>query len=54
MSDQPERCEIKVVPHPVKGIELELKGNCSDALKIIEALPPRRRRYMQRRIKKVD
>jgi hypothetical protein len=54
MSDQPERCKIKIVPHPVKGVELELKGNCFDTIKIIESLPPRRSRYFMRRIKVVD
>ena len=50
MSDQPDKCQIKVVPHPIKGVELTLKGDCSEALKVIEALPPRRRRYFERRI----
>jgi len=54
MSDQTDRCEIKIVPHPIKGIELELSGDCAETQQIIKALPPRRQRYLKRRITIVD
>ncbi len=54
MPDQRDKCEIKVVPHPVKGVELELSGECTETFKIIEDLSPRRRRYFKRRVKIVD
>jgi hypothetical protein len=46
-----DRCEISVLPHQVKGFELELKGDCADSLKVIEGLPPRKRGYLNRRLR---
>ena len=46
-----DRCEVRVLPHPVKGFELELKGDCSNTLKVIEDLPPRKRGYLNRRLR---
>jgi len=54
MADQIEKCKIKLVPDAVKGVELEMKGDCREALQVIEALPPRRRRYFERRLKIAD
>jgi hypothetical protein len=51
MANQSEKCRIKALHHPVKGIEFEFEGDCSEALKVIENLPPRRRRYFMRRVK---
>jgi len=50
MSTKPERCKIHIVNDSVTGWKLKLEGDCSNTLNQIEALPPRRRRYLKRRI----
>ena len=54
MSETPERCDIKYVPKGRDDWELELSGNCGETLQKLEALPPRKRRYIERRIRVVD
>ena len=51
MPDQSDRCEIKVGPQRFKCVEFEMSGDCTETLKIIEDLPPRKRRYLKRRVK---
>jgi hypothetical protein len=50
MSEQPERCEIQIIPDPIKVWKLKFTGECSETLKLIEALPARKRRYLKSRI----
>ncbi len=54
MSEKPERCDIKFVPKGGDDWELELSGNCDETIKQVEALPPRKRRYIDRRIRVLD
>ena len=46
-----DRCEIKFVPKGKSDWELELSGNCDNTLKVIEDLPPRKRGYLNRRLR---
>ena len=49
-----DRCEIKFVPKGKSDWELELSGKCGATIQQIEALPGRKRRYVQRRIRVID
>jgi hypothetical protein len=51
MSQDPERCKISIVPKGKNDWTLELSGDCGDTLKVIEALPPRKRGYLNRRLR---
>jgi len=54
MSEKPERCEIKVVSKGEGDWELTLSGDCTKTLQQLDSLAPRKRRYLQRRIRLVD
>jgi len=49
-----EKCEIRIAPKGKDDWTLELSGDCSETLKQLEALPPRRRRYLERRTRIID
>ena len=54
MQEKREKCDNKFVPTGRDDWELELSGNCGETLQQMEALPPRKRRYIERRIRVLD
>ncbi len=50
----PKLCKYEWQLDPVKGWKLKLSGDCGDTLEQIEALPPRKRQYLKRRIEVED
>jgi hypothetical protein len=54
MSENSKKCDIRIVPKGTDDWTLELSGDCGETQKLIENLPPRRSRYLERRTRKVD
>jgi len=49
-----EKCDIKIVKHPEEIWMLELSGDCSETIDLIESLPPGKRRYLKKRTTILD
>jgi hypothetical protein len=45
-----ESCKLELVKNESLGWKLSLKGDCEATLQAIKNMPPRRRRYLERRI----
>ena len=52
--ETPKQCKTDWQFDPVKGWKLKLSGDCGETLEEIEALPPRKRDYLKRRIEVED
>lgn len=47
-------CKLELIKDESLGWKLCLKGNCEATLQVIEDMPPRRRRYLERRLEIED